>query len=113
MPPPTGQEFFKDFCEDETFIVQRRKVLRLRAGLTDAEKHKVGTLVFTIFYHPSTIIYHLKNHPSPTLWSGGSRPNVMRRVWPRSLASPGAPDGPRHPGAQWWSSVDLSDGKLR
>ena len=45
MPPPTGQEFFKDFCEDETFIVQRRKVLRLRAGLTDAEKHKVGTLV--------------------------------------------------------------------
>ena len=43
-PPPTGQEFFKDFCEDESFTAQRRKVLRLSAGLTDKEKHKVGDL---------------------------------------------------------------------
>ena len=35
------QEFLKDYCEDQVFLAERRKVLRLRAGLTEKDRHKV------------------------------------------------------------------------
>ena len=39
------EELLKDFCEDEAFMTERRHLLRLRAGLKDQDKHKVGSQV--------------------------------------------------------------------
>ena len=35
------QEFLKVFCENDDFLAQRRKVLRLRAGLRDEDRRLV------------------------------------------------------------------------
>ena len=35
------QEVLKDFCEDAAFLADRRRVLRIKAGLKESEKHKV------------------------------------------------------------------------
>ena len=43
------QEFLKDFCEDEVFLQERRKILRMKAGLTDKDKNKVICLRFRIW----------------------------------------------------------------
>ena len=36
-----GQEFLRDWAEDELFLAERRKILRMRAGLSEKDKHKV------------------------------------------------------------------------
>lgn len=33
------QDFFKGFIEDESFLDERRRILRTRAGLKDDDKH--------------------------------------------------------------------------
>lgn len=37
-----GQECFKNFCEDESWVADRRKILRVRAGLKDSDRKLVA-----------------------------------------------------------------------
>ncbi|CAL1132392.1 unnamed protein product, partial [Cladocopium goreaui] len=44
----TPAEVLKDFCEDAAFLADRRRVLRIKAGLKESEKHKVPKFKFVV-----------------------------------------------------------------
>ena len=53
-----AQEFLRSFCEDSEFISVRRRLLRIRAGLTDDDRRLVlAPVVLTIHWIPQNQFY--------------------------------------------------------
>lgn len=62
------EELLKDFCEDDAFMTERCRLLRLRAGLKDQDKHKVGSQEFlnVVYLKDLVVIGAQKNVKYPS-----------------------------------------------
>ena len=69
-----SQELFRGYCEDEKFIIDRKKLLRIRAGLTDEDRRLVGCPFVIGFTLPS--VHHHFWYPKQKLCE-----NLINRIF--------------------------------